>query len=103
MVPKVNRIIIIVVLVLLCFGSLSSMYSNLKDTFFPEEKTYSLEAVKLMIKHDRIIQRDKELEIEYNIIVKDNERLKKNIPADSVFIANASRAYRDSIRAATFR
>jgi len=98
-----SKVLIYIVIGLLSLVSLSSVFKNVKDTFFPAEKTYSLEAVQMMIKHDRLKQENKDLLIDNEVIEKDNERLKKGIPADSVFIANTSRNYRDSIRAATFR
>jgi hypothetical protein len=98
-----SKILIYIVIGLLSLVSLSSVFKNVKDTFFPTEKTYSLEAVKLMIKHDRLIQKDKELEIEYEIMEKDNERLKNDKTADSTVIFNSSRAYRDSLRAELFK
>ncbi len=88
---------------LLSLVALSSVVSNVKDTFFPEEKTFSLEAVQMMLKHDRLMQENKTLLIENEIIEKDNERLKHDIDSDSTIVANSSRQYRDSLRAELFR
>ena len=63
---------------------------------------YSEKEVALMIKLKDINDKLAEKEIEFNIIALDNERLKKNVPADSAFVANTSRTYRDSIRAELF-
>jgi hypothetical protein len=98
-----NKILIYVIVGLLSFGALSSIFSNVKDTFFPAEKTYSIEAVELMLKHDRLKQENKKLLIENEVIEKDNERLKHDIDTDSVTVANSSRQYRDSLRAELFR
>ena len=101
--PVKNRILLYVIVGIVLLGSLSSMFTNIKSTFFPEEKTYSIEAVKLMIKHDRIREENKELKIENQVIEKDNEKLIQDTGADSTIIHNSSRAYRDSIRASIFK
>jgi hypothetical protein len=101
--PVSNRIVIWALVGILSLGSISSIFSNIRDTFFPQEKTYSLEAVQLMLKHDRLKQEIKDLQIENEIIEKDNERITHNISSDSATVYNSSRAYRDSLRAELFR
>lgn len=83
-------------------GALSSITNNIRDTFFPPEKTYSKEAVELMLKHNELKQEIKSLKIENEIIEKDNERISKDITTDSLTIYSSSRAYRDSLRTALF-
>ena len=102
-IPVSNRLVIWVFVGLLSLGALSSVFSNIKDTFFPAEKTYSKEAVELMLKHDRLKQEIRDLQMENEIIEKDNERITKDISADSSAVYNSSRAYRDSLRAELFR
>jgi hypothetical protein len=55
-----------------------------------------------MLKHDSIINHDAQLEIEYQVIEKDNERLAHEMSGDSTAIVNGSIAYKDSLRAALF-
>jgi len=98
-----NKILIYVIVGLLSLGAISSIFKNVKDTLFPEERTYTKEAVELMLKHERLKQEIKVLEIENKIIEKDNERLTKNITTDSTIVYNSSRAYRDSLRAELFK
>lgn len=99
----VNKILIYVIVGVLTIGALSGMFKNGKDIFFPPEKTYSLKAVKLILKHDRLRQEIKDLEIENEIIEKDNERITKDITADSSTIYDSSREFRDSLRAELFK
>lgn len=101
--PVSNRIVIWVIVGILSLGALSSIFSNVKDSFFPAEKTYSKEAVELMLKHSKLKEEIKNLQIENEIIEKDNERITHNITADSSAIYNSSRAYRDSLRAELFK
>lgn len=98
-----NKILIYIIVGLILLGSVSGMVKNAKDTFFPAEKTYTLEEAKLMLKHDSIINHDAQLQIEYQVIEKDNERLTHEIPGDSVAIVNGSNAYKDSLRAELFK
>ena len=79
---------------------MKGLTDTVKDFF--TEPTYTKEAVELMLKHDRLKQENKKLELEIQVIEKDNERLKQNISADSAVIHNSSRAYRDSLRAVIF-
>jgi len=44
----------------------------------------------------------KNLKVDNELMVKDYERIEKNIGADSVVFYNSSRAYRDSLRASIF-
>jgi len=97
-----NKILIYIIVGLILLGSVSGMVKNAKDAFFPAEKTYTLEEAKLMLKHDSIMNHDAQLELEFNVIEKDNERLKKDIPGDSLAIVNSSNAYKDSLRSALF-
>jgi|TARA_R110000787_G_scaffold23873_1_gene68056 hypothetical protein len=88
---------------LFSLGSVSSIFSNIKESFFPLEKTYSLEAVELILKHNKLKEQIKALQIENQIIEKDNERISKSISADSNIVYNSSRAYRDSLRTELFK
>ena len=97
-----SKILIYVIVGLLSLVAVSNTFKNLNDTFFPEEKTYSLEAVELMIKHDRLKKEIQNIRLENEVIEKDNERLKKSIGADSSYIFDSSRQYRDSLRSAIF-
>jgi len=63
---------------------------------------YSEKEVALIMKVKDLDSKIEKLEIEYEIIEKDNERIKKNIGADSSAIFNSSRNYRDSLRAIVF-
>ncbi len=101
--PVSNRVVIWILIGVLSLGALSSLFATVKDSFFPQEKTYSLEAVELMLKHDRLKQEIKDLQLENEIIEKDNERITQNIGTDSAAIYDGSRAYRDSLRAELFR
>jgi hypothetical protein len=98
-----SKVLIYVVVGILLLGSLSGILKNAKDQFFPAERVYTLEEAKLMLKHDSIINYDAELVIEFNVMEKDNERLTKDIPGDSVTIVNGSISYKDSLRAALHR
>lgn len=97
-----NKILIYVIIGILLLGSLSGIFKNISDQFFPGERVYTLEEAKLMLKHDSIMNYDSVLEMEYNVMEKDNERLKKDVIGDSTIIYNSSRSYRDSIRASVF-
>jgi hypothetical protein len=98
-----SKILIYIIGGLLSLGAVSSIFNNAKDQFFPEEKTYSLEAVELILKHNKLKEQIKALEIENQIIEKDNERITKSISADSTVVYNSSRSYRDSLRTELFR
>ncbi len=82
---------------LLTISIISSLVTNVKEYF--KEPTYTKEAVELMLKHQQLKNEIKELEIENQIIEKDNERLKQNITSDSITIWSSSIQYRDSLRA----
>lgn len=96
-----NKIIVYIVVSLLGLSIVKGFIDTIKDFF--AEPTYTKKAVELMLKHDRLKQKNKKLELEIQVIEKDNERLKHDITADSLTIYNSSRAYRDSLRAELFK
>jgi hypothetical protein len=95
-----SKAIIYILAAVFSLSIVSSIVNNVKDYF--KEPTYTKDAIELMIKHDRLKQEIKKLEIDNQIIEKDNERLKHNITSDSITIYDSSRAYRDSLRAVLF-
>jgi hypothetical protein len=94
-----SKILIYVVVGFLALGSVSSIFNGLKDSFFPSEKTYTKEAVELILKHKELLTENEKLRIENQVIEKDNERLQKEIPIDSAIVWDSHREYRDSLRA----
>lgn len=93
-----SKILIYAIAGLLGLGSVSSLFRGVKDSFFPTEKTYTKEAVALILKHKELQNEISKLKIENQVIEKDNERLKTNITSDSTIIYDSSRQYRDSLR-----
>lgn len=96
-----NKVIVYILISLFGLSVLKGAFDSVKDFF--KEPTYTKEAVELMLKHQKLKDENKRLLLENEIIEKDNERITKDITADSTVVYNSSRAYRDSLRAELFK
>jgi hypothetical protein len=97
-----SKILIYILAGVVGLSSISSIVGVVKDKLYPVEKTYTKEAVELILKHRELENEIEQLKIENQVIEKDNERLTKSITADSTIIYDSSRSYRDSLRTVLF-